>query len=62
MFYRNFAYIDNSGAWYMTIPSWVEMILLGVALIANYVGLVIYIYKRCFSKKNTVIESKQQLG
>jgi hypothetical protein len=57
MFYRNIANMNNPDAWYapfITAPSWVEIALLGTTLIANYVGLVIYIYKRCCSGKNQI--------
>lgn len=57
MLYRNFVPNTESGSWYgeyLIIPAWIQLALLAVSVIVNYVGMVIYAYKKCCAGKNAV--------
>ena len=55
-FYRLVDFTDPT-AWYaslQTVPSWIQVVLLGVSVLANYIGMAIYLYKKCCNKKNAI--------
>jgi hypothetical protein len=53
MVYRNFIATTESGNWYgeyVLIPAWIQLGLLILSLVANYIGMFIYIYYKCCRK------------
>jgi hypothetical protein len=57
MLYRNFVPTTESGKWYgeyVIIPAWIQLALMGVSVLANYIGMIIYAYQKCCVKKGTV--------
>lgn len=60
MLYRNFIRVEQMNEWYALAPSWIQIGLAGIATLANYTGMIMYLYYKCCNAHAKIFPKKEK--